>query len=251
MRTRVGYSGGQELNPDYHNLKDHSETVQVQFDPAVISYRRLLEAFWANHEYATPIESQYKSAIFYHDDAQKAEAEASFKEVEAGKLGNPEYKGKPVLTVIEKATLFYVAELFHQKYFLQCNVKLFQDLQKQGVYSRIEDITADKLSASLNGYLTGHGTMGGLKAEIDAWPVSFAVKFAIFSLVGGDGVAGFKPFDDTADENPLPKAWVGSSGNSKITGSASVASGGHPTLLVRQDISRDCADAFKVPIAKG
>jgi peptide-methionine (S)-S-oxide reductase len=231
-------------------LKDHSETVQVQFDPAVISYRRLLEAFWANHDYATPIEKQYKSAIFYHDDAQKAEAEASFKEVEAGKLGNPEYKGKPVLTVIEKATLFYVAELFHQKYFLQCNATFFQDLQKQGVYSFIEDITEDEMSASLNGYFSGHGTMGGLMAEIDAWPVSFAVKFAMFSLVGGDGVAGFKPFDETADDNPLPKAWVGSNGKSNMNGLACAASGGYPKRKF-EDISRDYADIFKIPVAKG
>lgn len=237
------------MNPDYHNLKDHSETVQVQFDPAVISYRRLLQAFWENHEYATPIESQYKSAIFYHDDAQKAEAEASLKEVEAGKLGNPEFKGKQVLTVIEKATLFYVAELFHQKYFLQCNVKLFQELQKQGVYSRIDDITADKLSASLNGYLAGHGTVGGLMAEIDTWPVSFAVKIAVFSLVGGDSGAVFKPFDNTADENPLPKAWVGSNGKRKMNGSAGAASGGYQKRKF-EDISRDCVDVFTVPVSK-
>jgi hypothetical protein len=92
--------------------------------------------------------------------------------------------------------------------------------------------------------------MGGLMAEIDAWPVSFAVKFAMFSLVGGDGVAGFKPFDETADENPLPKAWVGSNGKSNMNGLACAASGGYPKRKF-EDISRDYADIFKIPVAKG
>lgn len=87
-------------------------------------------------------------------------------------------------------------------------------------------------------------------AEIDAWPVSFAVKFAMFSLVWGDNVAGFKPFDDTADENPLPKAWVGSNGKRKMNSLAGAASGDYPKRKF-EDIRRDYADIFKVPVAKG
>lgn len=218
LRTRVGYSGGTQKNPDYHDLKDHSETVHIQFDPSVISYPQLLRAFWANHEYATPIDKQYKSAVFYNNETQKAEAEASVKEVAAKKLGNPAYHGKKILTVIEPATLFYVAELFHQKYFLQCNGKLFKELQKQGVYIRVEDVTSDRMSASLNGFLAGHGTMGALMAEVDSWPVSFLTKYAVFAIVGGQGTQKFKPFDDTAVENPLPVAWVGSGAASQPNG---------------------------------
>ena len=62
VRTRVGYCGGHELNPDYHDLKDHSETTQIQFDPSKITYKQLLKIFWDRHDYANPIEKQYKSA---------------------------------------------------------------------------------------------------------------------------------------------------------------------------------------------
>lgn len=211
LRTRVGYSGGTQSAPDYHDLKDHCETVHIQFDPSVISYAQLLRTFWENHDHSTPIKKQYKSGIFYNDEAQKAEATASLKEVEE-KEGKDHAK---VQTVIEPATLFYIAELYHQKYFLQCNSKLFAELQKQGVYHRIEDITSDRMSASLNGILGGHGNMSALIAEVDTWPISFLVKYHAFSIVGGQNTQKFNPFDDTAVENPLPVAWVGDPSPSK------------------------------------
>lgn len=216
LRTKVGYSGGSQDNPDYHDLKDHSETTMVQFDPEVITYKDLLKAFWANHEYATPIEKQYKSAIFYNDDSQKAQAEASVKEVEAGTLGNPAYQGKQLLTVIEKATPFYVAETYHQKYFLQCNLQLFKELQRQGVYQSIEDVIADRMSASLNGYLACHGDVEGFLAEVDSWPVSFKVKQSVFAIISDGKIANFVPYDDTAMENPLPEGWVGSDKSQRV-----------------------------------
>lgn len=112
LRVRVGFSGGAQLNPDHHDSKDHSEAVQIQFDPSVITYPQVLQAFWTNHEYATSVDKRYKSAIFYSNETQKAEAEASAKEVAAGKLGNPAYSGQRILTVIEPSTLFYIKRSF-------------------------------------------------------------------------------------------------------------------------------------------
>jgi len=200
VRTRVGYSGGKQPKADYHDLKDHTETLQIQFDPTVVTYRQLLEIFWSSHDYVTPIKKQYKSVIFYLDDEQKAEAEATFKLVEEGKLGNPEHKGKPVLTVIEPATQFHVAEVYHQKYQLQCNHEVIKHLR----YTSVHDITEDPVAARLNGYLAGYGEQETLLSEIEAWPLPFLVKFHLLRGVVGRGIVKFKPIDESEANNPLP-----------------------------------------------
>lgn len=118
-------------------MKDHSETTQIQFDPRVISFTELLEIFWARHDYATPIESQYKSAIFYNNSDQKTEALASAEAVRKGKLGQAKLNSKDILTVIEPATKLYVAELYHQKYYLQCNHQIFAMLHYKVSYCNV------------------------------------------------------------------------------------------------------------------
>lgn len=205
LRTRVGYSGGALPSPDYHDLKDHSETVQIQFDPSIVSYHQLLRIFWASHDYATPIERQYKSAIFYNDALQKAEAEASLLLVEQGTLGLDRFRGMSVLTVIEPATAFYVAELYHQKYYLQCNRELFALLR----YRRREDLIDDPVATSLNGYLHGSGSVGAFMEEVDRWQLPFAAKFTLLRhVVGASQLDDFKPIDASGVEDPLPGAFT-------------------------------------------
>lgn len=118
--TAVGYSGGQTRDPTYKEVctdrTGHAEVVQVDYDPARISYEKLLEVFWNCHDptqrnrQGPDIGSQYRSVIFYHDDAQQAAALAS-KEKESGR-----YR-KPIATEIVPAGQFYRAEEDHQQFF--------------------------------------------------------------------------------------------------------------------------------------
>ena len=117
----VGYLGGTLANPTYKDVctgrTGHAEVVQVQYDPGDVSYDRLLEVFWENHDPTTlnrqgpDVGTQYRSAIFYHTPGQKAAAEASKARLESsGKLR------RPVVTEITEASTFYPAEDYHQRY---------------------------------------------------------------------------------------------------------------------------------------
>lgn len=117
-----GYSGGTVSNPSYKEVctgnTGHAECVEVTFDPKVISYADLLEAFFRSHDptslnrQGNDVGTQYRSVIFYHNDAQKALAEKA--KVELDKSGA---YSKPIVTEITKAVKFYLAEDYHQNYF--------------------------------------------------------------------------------------------------------------------------------------
>jgi peptide-methionine (S)-S-oxide reductase len=119
--TRVGYSGGQMLNPTYEQVlthaTGHAETVEVTFDPARVSYEKLLEVFWDLHDPTTvdrqgpDVGSNYRSAIFFLDEGQKQAALKSREKLE--KSGCYE---KPIVTEIVKAGKFWPAEEYHQKH---------------------------------------------------------------------------------------------------------------------------------------
>ena len=119
--TRVGYTGGHTDEPTYHDVcsgnTGHAEAVEVTFDPARVSYDKLLDAFWDCHDPTTPnrqgpdVGSQYRSAVFFHSDAQREAATASRgRLVESGKLR------RAVVTEITAAGTFYPAEEYHQQY---------------------------------------------------------------------------------------------------------------------------------------
>jgi len=117
-----GYSGGQVANPTYKAVctgeTGHAECVEVTFDPKVITYTDLLEAFFRSHDptslnrQGNDVGTQYRSVIFYHNDEQKKLAEEA--KTELDKSGA---YGKPIVTEITKAVKFYVAEDYHQNYF--------------------------------------------------------------------------------------------------------------------------------------
>jgi peptide-methionine (S)-S-oxide reductase len=117
----VGYSGGHLPNPTYEDVctdrTGHAEVVRVDYDPAVVSYDELLEVFWMSHDptqlnrQGPDIGSQYRSVIFYHNDEQKQEAEASKARFQA--LGR--YR-RPIVTEIMPEQPFYRAEEYHQQY---------------------------------------------------------------------------------------------------------------------------------------
>lgn len=117
----VGYTGGTVANPSYEMVctgtTGHAEAVEVTYDPAKVKYADLLNIFWDNHNPTTKDQqgpdfgSQYRSVIFYHDEAQKQEAEASKEALEqSGKWKHP------IVTQIVEAGPFYKAEEYHQQY---------------------------------------------------------------------------------------------------------------------------------------
>jgi len=119
--TTVGYTGGSTENPTYEQVcsghTGHAESVEVIYDPAKISYDRLLDVFWSNHNPTTPnrqgpdVGTQYRSAIFYHSPEQQAAAVASRDRLQAsGKFRSP------IVTQILPAGPFYRAEEYHQRY---------------------------------------------------------------------------------------------------------------------------------------
>ena len=122
VETVVGYTGGKTANPSYEEVctgrTGHAEAVQLQFDPARVSYDELLDAFWALHDPTTlnrqgpDVGTQYRSAIFVHDAAQEAAATAS-KE----RLAQSGRHRRPIVTEILPAGAFYRAEDYHQQYF--------------------------------------------------------------------------------------------------------------------------------------
>lgn len=117
-----GYAGGTAKNPSYEEVctgrTGHAEVCRIIFDPKVISYGELLDVFWHTHDPTTlnrqgnDVGTQYRSVIFYHNDEQKAAAEASLeKEKKSGDFKNP------IVTKISPLTNFYEAEDYHQEYF--------------------------------------------------------------------------------------------------------------------------------------
>jgi len=121
VKTVVGYTGGTVEHPTYQQVcadaTGHAETVEVEYDPARVTYRELLDAFFKMHDPTTQdrqgpdIGSQYRSAIFYHDEEQKREAEAAIAEL--NRIGT--FK-RPIVTQVVPAGPFWPAEEYHQKY---------------------------------------------------------------------------------------------------------------------------------------
>jgi peptide-methionine (S)-S-oxide reductase len=117
-----GYTGGKIKNPTYREvcsgLTGHAEACEIIYDPSIISYDELLEAFWSSHDPTTLNRqgadrgTQYRSAIFYHNEIQRKLAE-TYKE----KLNSEKAFDKPVVTEISPATFFYYAEDYHQNYY--------------------------------------------------------------------------------------------------------------------------------------
>lgn len=116
----VGYTGGARPNPTYEQVctgvTGHAEAVEVTYDESQVSYEKLLEVFWANHNPTTPNQqgpdrgSQYRSAIFCHDESQQVSARASMEDAQSKWLSI-------IVTEISPAREFYRAEEYHQRYF--------------------------------------------------------------------------------------------------------------------------------------
>jgi len=159
VRTRVGYAGGTAADPTYNNLGDHTETIQMDYDPTQVSYQELLDVFWSSHNSTIrPWSRQYMSIAFYHDEEQRRLAEET-REREAAKLG------RQIFTEIVPASKFYLAEAYHQKYRLRGRRDLMEEFYR--IYPDEDDFVDSTAAARVNGYLGGHGTLEALEAEIE------------------------------------------------------------------------------------
>jgi peptide-methionine (S)-S-oxide reductase len=136
-----GYTGGTVPNPTYQQVSGgntgHAESLKIEFDPSRVTFRDLLTIFFATHDATTlnrqgaDVGTQYRSAIFYTNDEQKAEAEAFIKELDASSKD-----GDPVVTEVTPLDIFYPAESYHQDYYANnpsqgyCRIVIAPKLQK-------------------------------------------------------------------------------------------------------------------------
>lgn len=176
IKTRVGFAGGTSHEPTYRNMGDHTETVELIVDPALVSYDTLLETFWNNHN---PYningykDRQYQSLLLYRDEEQ----EEAFRRIK-----NRMERDKGILdTELAPFQAFYPAETRHQKYYL----KRFPDAvaKLSTLYPSDEELENSTLVARLNGVAKGFLSLERLQHEIDQWPISTNEKAEIISLI--------------------------------------------------------------------
>ncbi len=150
VKVTSGYSGGQVVNPTYEQVCNgttgHAECLQVIYDPKVISYDELLEVFWEVHDptslnrQGNDVGTQYRSAIFYHNEEQRQKAEHYKEELNKNKAYD-----KPIVTEITAFSKFYPAEDYHQDYFRLHGSQPYCSLVIRPKVEKFEKVFKDKL----------------------------------------------------------------------------------------------------------
>jgi peptide-methionine (S)-S-oxide reductase len=155
IKVESGYSGGHIDNPTYRQVCDgvtgHAEVCQVTYDPAKIKFEELLEVFWKTHDPTTPnqqgydVGTQYRSAVFFHDDRQRELAEKYKTELNAAGAFDA-----PIVTEISPFTKFYSAEGYHQNYFNQNSEDRYCRAIIRPKVDKVRKVFADKLKKADN-----------------------------------------------------------------------------------------------------
>lgn len=175
LRTRVGYAGGSTQNPTYRDLGDHTETIQIDYDPAKITYAELLDAFWAGHD---PTHRgwyrQYASIIFVQNEEQRRLAQES-------KARVAKERNSTIHTDIVPYKGFTLAETYHQKHSLQRFPGFQEELKR--IYPSAAEYLASTAVARVNGYVGGEGSSEALLKEIDGLGLSSARKEELLRIV--------------------------------------------------------------------
>ncbi len=170
----MGYAGGQTEKPDYNNLGDHTEAVQVDYDPRRISYEQLLEIFWNSHTATSRSWStQYKNAIFYHDETQRQAGENT-------RTTLAQKTGRTIHTEVAPLRSFNLAENYHQKYLLKQRPDLTAAMAR--IYPLNSDFIDSTAVTRLNGYIGGNGSTAQLVREIDSLGLSEAGRRVLENL---------------------------------------------------------------------
>lgn len=161
--------------PSYGHMGDHTETVQVDYDPLLITYAQLLEIFWKSHEPTQDSWSrQYLHAIFFHNEEQRLQALASKAAVE-------QKIGRDVKTEVAPLRSFTPAEDYHQKYILKRHKDLWREMAR--IYPNPGDFVDSNAVSRLNGYAGGHGGVEQLTREINTLGLSDEGKKRLADLV--------------------------------------------------------------------
>ncbi|PSL40860.1 peptide-methionine (S)-S-oxide reductase [Salsuginibacillus halophilus] len=166
LATRVGYAGGTKISPTYTDLGDHAECIEIDFDPAVISYRTLVNEFFASHNPCSKqwfSSRQYISLLLFRDEAQREAAE-SVKALWEEKLE------KPITTQFSPFDKFYTAEDYHQKYYLKRYPKAEQLVRT--LYPKESSFTNALLTARLNAVVKGGYKVQDIRDELPEWGLS-------------------------------------------------------------------------------
>jgi peptide-methionine (S)-S-oxide reductase len=155
----VGYAGDpRKGEPTYHDLGLHAEAIQLDFDPAVLSFEELIEVFWQSHNpFRPPWSPQYRSVLFYHGPEQENTARRALEELQRR-------SGRRVFTEALPADTFWPAEDYHQKYRLQRTRELKREYEL--IYPRFTDFVDSTAVARVNGYLDGYGSLDQLEEEL-------------------------------------------------------------------------------------
>jgi len=164
-------------DPDYGNLGDHTEAVQIDFDPERITYADLLDIFWDSHRPTQRAFSrQYMNAVFFHNEQQRELAEASM-------ARKQEEIGRAVHTKVVSVETFYRAEDYHQKYLLNRYSGIARAYAR--IYPLKRDYVDSTAVARVNGYIGGHGTMEQLRRELPGLGLGQEQSRALEELVSG------------------------------------------------------------------
>ena len=143
----MGYAGGKKKHPTYQNLGDHTEVIQIQYDPCKISFKQLLSLFWKNHNPSISYQKQYWSIILYINEEQKSVAQ-DFLQL---------YKKESLATIYTQIIPFeeyHHAESYHQKYILQTHPWIIVAVNVQSA----KDLIQSQICTKLNGFLSSYGT---------------------------------------------------------------------------------------------
>lgn len=155
----MGYAGGTTANPTYHDLGGAAETVQLDFDPAQVSYEELVRQFFSFHDATTaPSTGQYRSVIFASGAEQEQTARSVLQRVQQSSAG-------AIRTQMVPLGGFHLAEDYHQKYALQSDGMLRRELS--AIYPSIWDLVDSTAAMRVNSFLYGYGTAEQLQAELD------------------------------------------------------------------------------------
>jgi len=173
----VGYAGGTTKNPRYQDLGDHSESIQIDFDPSRITYEELLDVFWKGHDPERGSWSrQYRAAIFYHTEGQRKSAEQTKARLAA------ETKGR-IATALEPYSGFTLAEDYHQKHSLRAYPEVMREFSV--IYPDTKSLITATAVTRVNGYLGGYGSCDSLKTEVESFGLSERAKATLNSVVCG------------------------------------------------------------------
>ena len=180
----MGYAGGTAPDPTYASIGDHTECFQVDFDPDVVSYAKLVDLAFAAHDPSRPAhKAQYASLVLAHDDEQLVTARERAARVSGAN------SGRVLTTRIETLRQFWPAEEYHQKYHL----KQDRVLASEFVSMFGDDLAALREStaaARINAYIAGYGTQGQLAREIDFLGLSEKGRAHLVSKVMDDAPSG-------------------------------------------------------------